>query len=119
MNDERVWDFEANLWTGDAQNYRQSIDDACLMVLPTGSYIFDGDAAINAVSQTPRWTHIEIIDRQIARPQDGLIVVAYSAKASRGDAETYSAHCTSTYRRLEHDVWKVVQHQQTPPLIAA
>jgi hypothetical protein len=47
-----------------------------------------------------------------------LIVVAYHAKAVKGD-ETYEAHCTSTYRRRSHDDWLVVQHQQTPPLTAA
>ncbi|TXN06050.1 hypothetical protein FV219_10045 [Methylobacterium sp. WL122] len=26
---------------------------------------------------------------------------------------------TSTYRRLEHEVWRVIQHQQTPPLARA
>ena len=44
-------------------------------------------------------------------------MIAYHAKATR-EAETYEAHCTSTYRRLEHEVWRVVQHQQTPPLVA-
>ena len=116
MNDDRVWEFEASLWTGDAQHYQELIDKTCLMVLPTGPFIFDGNAAVNAVSVTPRWTSIDITDRQIARPQDGLIVVAYSARASRGESEVYKAHCTSTYRRLGHDNWKVVQHQQSPPL---
>lgn len=119
MNDERVWDFETSLWTGDASHYRQSVDETCLMVLPTGPFIFTGSAAIEAVAQTPRWTKIDITERQIARPQDGTIVVAYFASVSRGDGEAYSAHCTSTYRRLGHDNWKVVQHQQTPPLIAS
>jgi hypothetical protein len=32
------------------------------------------------------------------------------------DDETYEAHCTSTYRRLSHEEWRVVQHQQTPRL---
>jgi len=46
---------------------------------------------------------------------DPAVVSKY--KAMKGD-ERYVAHCTSTYRRLEHEVWKVVQHQQTPPLTA-
>ena len=59
----------------------------------------------------------ERLERRVARPQEGLIVVAYRAKASKADAQPYDAHCTSTYRRLGHDHWVVVQHQQTPPLI--
>ncbi len=52
--------------------------------------------------------------QQVVRPQEGLIVIGYCATATRDD-QTYKAYCSSTLRRLEHDVWRVVQHQQTPP----
>lgn len=117
MEDQRVWAFEESLWTGDARHYRESIDEAALMVVPRPPYVLEGAAAVAAVSDTPRWDQVHLDERRIVRPQEGLIVVGYRAEASRGD-ERYVAHCTSTYRRLEHDVWKVVQHQQTPPLSA-
>lgn len=44
-------------------------------------------------------------------------MLAYKARAIRSD-EVYAAYCTTTLRRLEHDVWRVVQHQQTVPLTA-
>lgn len=116
MNDERIWSFEESLWTGDAAHYRECIDDECLMVLPEPPFIMSGGQAIDAVSATPRWSSVELSERQVARPQEGLIVVAYKASARRGD-EAYEAHCTSTYRRLAHEEWRVVQHQQTPPII--
>ncbi len=50
----------------------------------------------------------------MARPEEGLIVVAYKAVAERDGTEGYAARCTSTYRRLAHEEWRVVQHQQTP-----
>ena len=54
------------------------------------------------------------------RPQEGLIVVAYQAEAFRDDEKAYQAYCTSTYRRVAHEKWKVVQHQQTlPPTVNA
>jgi hypothetical protein len=113
--DNRVWSFEKSLWTCDADHYRELVDDECLMVLPQPPFVLSGAQAIEAVASTPRWSDIEISDERISRPQEGLIVIAYQARASR-DGETYEAHCTSTYRRLEHEVWRVVQHQQTPPL---
>lgn len=116
MDDDRVWAFEESLWTGDADHYRESIDDECLMVLPTPPYVMHGSESIEAVAATPRWSSVALSDRQVARPEEGLIVAAYTARASRDDGETYTAHCTSTYRRLGHDNWRVVQHQQTPPL---
>ena len=119
MNDDRVWSFEESLWTGDAQHYRELIDDECLMVLPEPPYVFTGQQAIEAVSKTPRWSKVVLSKRQVARPQEGLIVIAYLAEAEGAEGKKYRAHCTSTVRRLEHEVWRVVQHQQTPLLAAA
>ncbi len=116
MDDGRVWAFEKSLWTGDAAHYRALVDDECVMVLPTPPYVLSGQDAIAAVSDTPRWSDVEISDGRIMRPQEGLIVIAYTAEARRDGHTGYKAYCTSTYRRLGHDEWRVVQHQQTPPL---
>ncbi|ADL01540.1 DUF4440 domain-containing protein [Brevundimonas subvibrioides] len=116
MEDSRVWAFEESLWTADADHYREAIDAECLMVVPTAPYVLGGAEAIDAVIHTPRWTKVEMSDRRVTRPQEGLIVVAYHVTASRADAGEYTAWCTSTYRRVEHEVWTVVQHQQTPPI---
>jgi hypothetical protein len=119
MNDARAWEFEESLWTGGAEHYRELIDTACLMVLPEPPFVMAGQQAIDAVSDTPTWAKVALSEQQIVRPQEGMIVVAYRAKAEGGDGKAYDAHCTSTYRRLEHDVWRVVQHHQTPVLHAA
>lgn len=116
MDDNRVWAFEESLWTGDAAHYRDLIDDECLMVLPAEPFVMTGAQAIEAVSDTPRWSKVELSNNQIKRPEEGLIVVAYKALAHRDEGDDYVAYCTSTYRRLSHDNWRVVQHQQTPPL---
>jgi hypothetical protein len=115
MDDDRVWAFEESLWTATPEHYAESIDDECLMVLPAPPYVLSGAEAIEAVQNTPRWAEVELSERRVSRPQEGLIVVAYHARASK-DGETYEAHCTSTMRWLAHDEWRVVQHQQTPPL---
>lgn len=118
MDDQRVWSFEESLWTGEANRYRDLIDQECLMVVPAEPFVLAGRDAIEAVAHTPRWDRVTLSDRKIARPQEGLIVLAYAARAEKRDGGTYAAHCTSTYRRLGHEEWRVVQHQQTPPLIA-
>ena len=117
MDDDRVWAFEESLWTGGADNYREKMDAECLVVVPAEPYVLAGDDAVKTVSDTPRWEVADFAETRIARPQEGMIVVAYHVRATRGD-ETYEAHCTSTYRRIEHEVWTVVQHQQTPKLVA-
>lgn len=117
MDDHRVWSFEESLWTADEAHYRELIDAECLMVVPQPPFVLGGEEAVKAVSNTPRWTEVSLSDRRVSRPQEGLIVIAYKAEAKRGE-EVYVAHCTSTIRRIEHEVWRVVQHQQTPPLVA-
>lgn len=112
MDDNRVWHFEESLWTGDAEHYRALIDETCLMVLPIPPFVLGGDDAVAAVSNTPRWTAVTFADQRIARPEEGLIVVAYRVETSRGE-KSYAAYCTSTYRRRAHEDWQVVQHQQT------
>jgi hypothetical protein len=118
MDDNRVWEFEESLWTGSPEHYRESIDSQCLMVLPEPPFVMAGQQAIDAVSDTPRWSRVTLAHRLIMRPQEGLIVVGYKAEAYREGQKAYEAYCTSTYHRLEHGVWKVVQHQQTLPPVA-
>jgi len=118
MEDARIWEFEESLWTEGRENYQAKIDDECLMVLPQPPFVYKSKDAVDAVSDTPRWERAELTERQVMRPQEGLIVIAYRAQASRGD-ESYEAHCTTTMRRLSHDEWRVVQHQQTPPLTSS
>ena len=118
MDDDRIWSFEESLWTADEHHYRESIDKECLMALPSEPHIVDGEQAVKAVASTPRWSKVELSERRVSRPQEGLIVIAYKAQAERDGATPYTAHCTSTYRWLAHEVWKVVQHSQVPPLMS-
>lgn len=115
MNDDEVWAFEDSLWRADAAHYHASIDDNCLMVVPSPPYITTGAAAADAVAKTPRWDQVAFSEQRVARPQDGLIVIAYRIMAEKPGAEPYDARCTSVY--LERDgKWTVVEHQQSPVL---
>jgi len=116
MEDARVCSFEKSLWTGDAEHYRHLIDEDCVMVVPTPPFVLQGSNAMDAVADTPRWDEVDFSGGHIVRPQEGLIVVAYRANPKRSGGNGYEAYCTSTYRRLAHDEWRVVQHQQMPPL---
>ncbi|HEX8192422.1 MAG TPA: DUF4440 domain-containing protein [Allosphingosinicella sp.] len=112
MDDERIRQFETDLWVGGEEVYRRSIAPGCVMVLPEPPYVMSGEEAIEAVSRTPRWSEVELADLRVERPQEGLIVIAYGVTASRG-AERFAANCTSTYLRIAHEDWRVVQHQQS------
>lgn len=119
MDDDRLWGFEQSLWIEGPENYSEKVDDEVLMVLPRPPFVFAGEAAKEAVKSTPVWDRAELTDRRVSRPQEGLIVIAYHVRAQKEGHAGYEAHCTSVIRRLEHEVWRVVQHQQTPPLAAS
>ena len=118
MDDDRVWQLEASLWKGGEDVFSAAIDPQARMALPAPPFIFSGEQAIEAVEGTPRWSNVAFEDGTIARPQHGLIVVAYTAHAQRAGHEEYVAHCTTTYRLNGAHEWQVVQHQQTPRLAA-
>ena len=113
MDDTRIWAFEESLWKADHAHYAESIDPEYVLVIPAPPYIAFGKAAVDVLAQTPRWDTVSFSETQVGRPQEGLITVAYRVDATRGD-ERYDARCSSVYRRVEHEVWTVVQHQQTP-----
>lgn len=119
MDDDRVKDFEKNLWTASGEEFLSNVDEHCLFVLPTKPFVMTRDQASEAIEATPRWSEVDFEDMCIERPEEGMIVVAYHATAKCDGRDPYKAHCSSTYRRLGHDNWRIVQHQQTPPLAAA
>lgn len=58
-----------------------------------------GRQAAEAVSSTPRRAKVILSERQVARPQERLIVIAYMAQAEREGEQAYEAHCTTLYPR--------------------
>jgi hypothetical protein len=112
MDDDRIIEFERALWVGEADVYRRCVASDCLMVVPAEPFLLRGQEAIASVENTPRWDDVEFDAFEIERAQEGLIVVGYRVRASRGD-ERYRAYCTSTYQRVGEQDWRVIQHQQT------
>lgn len=112
MDDARLWGSEKSLWTTDQAGYRAVIADDALMVLPGHRSVLSGRDAVHAVSGTPMGTDVTFTEQNVSRPQEGLIVVAYAVEASK-ENERYCARCTTTYLRLAHEEWRVIQHQQS------
>ena len=119
MDDARVWAFEDSLWRADEAHYRESIAPDYLLVVPMPPYVLVGEQAVEALAKTPDWQSVTFSGQHVSRPHEGLIVIAYHVEAEGGGEQPYSADCSSVYRRMGHEDWKVVQHQQTPRLVAA
>ncbi|GGD59961.1 DUF4440 domain-containing protein [Erythrobacter arachoides] len=113
MNDDRIWEFERELWLGGGDVYREKVASDCIMALPAEPILFDHGAATKAVEDTPRWSEVAFAEKRVTRPEEGLIVIGYRVHARR-EGSDYHALCTSTLQRLAHEEWVVIQHQQTP-----
>lgn len=85
-----------------------------LFLLPGGMVIDDRAQALDSM-RGASWDSFELTDETVLPLTDGSAVVAYRARARRGDT-TYEALCASTYVR-EDGIWRLALHQQTPTTV--
>ncbi len=107
-----VWRIEESFWTGGVEVYEKGLDADCIMAFPPPAGIMKRDAILRSIERAPRWTAVEMSDRQTSFPTEGVGVLAYRARSER-EGSIYEAVCTSVYI-LRDDRWSMVQHQQTP-----
>lgn len=91
--------------------YSGTLAEDVLMLLPGGLVIDERAQVIDSMHGEP-WTSFELSDERVVPLGADSAVVAYSARAQRGDND-YRALINSTYVRGT-DGWRLVLHQQTP-----
>ncbi len=114
MTDETtLWTIEKRLWLDGAEFYEAHLAADAVMVFPFPAGILRGDAIVSGLIDGPRWNEVEMSDQHCRR--EGMIaVLAYRARAWRGnDDPAYEALCATTYIR-DGDTWRIMVHQQTP-----
>jgi len=72
----------------------------------------DRSTVLDSMSGQP-WARHQLDDVVPMRPLDDVLLVAYTATASREGASEYKAQISSTYVRRS-DGWKLVLHKHTP-----
>jgi hypothetical protein len=82
-----------------------------LMLLPGGTVIDDRARVVDSM-RGPPWDEHELSDERVLQLGADVAIVAYRARARRGDM-TYVALFNSTYAR-EAGEWRLALHQQTP-----
>jgi hypothetical protein len=114
----QLLDLERSAWEalaegGDAavQFYDDNLAAEVLMLLPGGMVIDDRRTVVDSMSGAG-WDDYELADERVLEVTPDCAVVAYRARASRGETD-YEALFNSTYR-WEGDRWCLVLHQQTP-----
>jgi len=112
MDQDAIWRLEEQFWLGDHAHYRSALDADCMMCFPPPFGFVVGKAILESLSQAPRWSSVEMTERQLLRPTSGLVVLGYRARGIREGADPYEAFCTSSYRAAVGG-WKLFQHHQT------
>jgi hypothetical protein len=107
-------DLEKQFWNGDAEFYRNNLDDKCLVAFKDMAGVMrKNDIAEMVNKDPPRWSDLEFEDKGFVEPTDGVVVFSYQASGKRGSGEKYEAIVSSGYVR-RNGFWKMAFHQQTP-----
>jgi len=94
-----------------AAYYNRVLAGQVLVLLPGGMVIDDRAEVIDSMSGAP-WDSFDLSEERVVPLGEDGAVVAYQARARRGDTE-YEALFNSTYVRQNGD-WHLAVHQQTP-----
>ena len=112
-HDQQLWRLEMQFWLAGADFYERTLCADALMVFPPPAGVLDRAATLESV-RGARWRNVSIESRHLELPDPHVAVLAYVARAERGDpASVYVAQCSSTYV-LAADGWRLALHHQTP-----
>ena len=106
-------DLERQFWLGDADFYRENLDDECLLAFAEMAGVSTRDQVAETVKEGDRWqdVHMEVIG--VIEPAKDVALVTYEATATQSGGEPYAALVSSGYVR-RGGAWKMAFHQQTP-----
>ncbi len=116
--EEELLAIETVLWTGGAEEYRENLDDQCLLAFSGMAGVKGRDEVAATVEGPDRWRDVEIEVAGVLRPSTDVAILTYEASAVRGAEERYRALVSSGYVRRDRG-WKLMFHQQTPVLTQA
>lgn len=112
FSDDDIWSLEKRFWLDGEPAYREHMAQSAVMLFPEPAGILIGEAILSSLADAPRWSSIDLHERQLIRVGDAMLVTAYRAEAKRG-TESYRAICSSSYAMIDGE-WNIVHHQQTP-----
>jgi hypothetical protein len=104
--------MEQKLWSGGKLEYRQTLDDDCLVAFTEMSGVSKRDD-IASQADSNRWHDLDLEVEGFIQPTDDVAILTYHVSALRGDDEPYEARVSSGYVK-RNGGWKLMFHQQTP-----
>ena len=110
---DELLELEKRFWTGNAEFYRDNLDDHCLTAFAEMAGVFDKDDIAKTVGESQRWSDVELAPKGLVEPAADFVVLTYQASATRGDGDRYHALVSSGYVK-RNSGWKLAFHQHTP-----
>jgi hypothetical protein len=106
--------LEKKFWTGNAQFYRDNVDDSALVAFTSDmAGVMSNEEIASSAGQGNQWKDLDIKLKGLIEPADDMAILSYEAHATRSNGEDYAALVSTGYARRD-DGWKMVFHQQTP-----
>jgi hypothetical protein len=104
--------LEKQFWTGDADFYRENLDDTCLVAFTEMSGLLSKEDIASRIKDD-RWRAIDLSVKGFIEPTPGLAILTYEAHGKRASGEDYAAVVSSGYVKRDGS-WKMAFHQHTP-----
>jgi len=105
--------LERGFWTGNAEYYRDHVDDRCLTAFVEMAGVFANEEIARTVGDSGRWQDVQLSSKGFRAPTDDFALLTYEASATRGGGEPYRALVSSGYVKRAGG-WKLAFHQHTP-----
>jgi uncharacterized protein (TIGR02246 family) len=114
---EHLFNIERKLWTNDADFYKDSLTEDCLLVFPeTG--VIGRDMAVDEIrkenKEGRRWAEVDFNEIRSLRPTDDVALLTYRVTARWAHEKSSITTLASSVYVKRDRAWKLTLHQQTP-----
>ena len=106
--------LERQFWTGNADFYRQHLDEKCLTAFTDMAGVKSKEAIAGMLKEEGEtWRNLKIDEKGFIVLDPNAVILTYEASGDRKNGEHYQALVSSGYVRRNGN-WKLAFHQQTP-----
>jgi len=112
-NKEELLDIEKGFWSGDSAYYEANADVECLVAFPRMAQAMSNADLAKTATKPNKWRDLDIKLKGMVEPGSDIVMLAYEARATRENGESYAALVSTGYVHRA-DGWKMMFHSQTP-----
>jgi hypothetical protein len=111
--EDDLFALEQQFWPGNADFYRQHLDDKCVVAFTEMAGVMDREQIAAMTKDGQRWRDLRLTRKGFLAPTKDVALLTYEMAATRENGTPYKALVSSAYA-LRGGEWKMAFHQQTP-----